>query len=181
MPKDEDENKNDSPPATGGGTNDGLGDAGKRALQAERERAKKAEADAKATRDELAKLKAADDAKKSDMDKLIEKISAMEKRAADAEQRALLGEVVAETGLSMAKVQRLRGSTVEELMTDAESVFDWKPKPEGDQPTPSTPSTPSTPPIVRQREKLTPDPGPGSTSPPVEDDRSKILAAIPRL
>lgn len=121
-----------TPPATGGnGTNDGddgLGDAGKRALQAERERAKKAEADVKAVRDELAKLKVDDDAKKSQMDQILAKLDASEKRSAEAERRAVLGEVVAETGLSMAKVSRLKGDTIEDLMVDAGEVFDWKPK-----------------------------------------------------
>lgn len=164
--------KNDSniPSAKDGNgpDDDGLGDAGKRALQAERDRAKKAEADAKAARDELAKIQADQTASQSQMDKVLAKLDAAEKRATEADRRALHGEVVAATGLSMAKVARLKGETVEELMADAAEVFDWKPKDEksdkdksgdksGDKPEGEGDKPPN--PYARPREALKVDPG----------------------
>lgn len=150
--------------------------------------ARKHEDQNKAARADLDKLKATGDATKSDMDKVMAKLEAAEKRAAEADRRALHGEVVAATGLSMAKVGRLKGETVEELMSDAEQVFDWKPKTDDGKPAgdgkPAEGAPPAAVPAAdpqygRPKEKLTPDPGAGI--PPVVDDRTKILAAIPRL
>lgn len=156
-----------APPATGGNDDDGLGDAGKRALQAERDRAKKAEQQLKQARDELAELKKTGDATKSAMDKVLAKLEAAEERSQNAEQRALHGEVVAATGLSMAKVARLKGGTVEELMADAEEVFDWKPADDKGEGGPTPPGEPAqtrpedkgSKPYGRPRENLTADPG----------------------
>lgn len=182
-------NDNGGQPATGQTPpepDDVLGDAGKRALQAERERAKKAEADAKAVRDELAKLKADDDAKKSQMDQILAKLDASEKRSAEAERRAMLGEVVAETGLSMAKVSRLKGDTIEELMADATEVFEWKPDDKsgdrGNDGAGGTGGTGGTPDpdddgtaYVRPKENLTAQPG---QVPEKKEDETKIAEQI---
>jgi len=152
-----------APAATG---EDALGDAGKRALQAERERARRAEAEAKAARDELAKLKADSDSSKSDMERVLAKLAEMEKKAQAAERKAVLAEVASKTGLSMAKVSRLQGDTVDELLADAGEVFDWKPddgkadKPAGDEGTPAEGR--ELPPSGRPTETLRPGAVPGS-------------------
>ena len=113
--------------ANGDGSNDEpLGDAGKRALQAERERARKAEAEAKAARDELAKLKADSDSSKSDIQKLTDKVDKLTERAEKAERRAVLTEVSKRTGLPMSKVERLQGETEDDLIADAVEMFDVK-------------------------------------------------------
>lgn len=153
-------------------------DTGAEKLQAEVDKwkalARKHEGESKKMRDELDALKKAGDTTKSDMDKVIAKLDAAEKRAAEADRRALHGEVVAATGLSMAKVARLKGETVEELMADAAEVFDWKPKdeesggegksgkgagekPKGDESKGEQEKSPN--PYARPREALKPDPG----------------------
>jgi hypothetical protein len=115
----------DKPPATGDNTTGStdLGDAGKRALQAERDRARTAEAEAKAAREELAKLKADGDASKSELQKLLGKFEEMEKRASEAEQRALRAEVAEAKKLTAAQARRLHGTTRDELMADADDLL----------------------------------------------------------
>lgn len=112
--------------------NGGATDTDAEKLQAEVDKwkalARKHEDQSKKTRAELDQLKEAGDANKSQMDQVLAKLDAAEKRAQEADHRALLGEVVAETGLSLAKVSRLKGETVDELIADATEVFDWKPK-----------------------------------------------------
>lgn len=63
------------------------------------------------------------DATKSDMDKVMEKLAAMEKQVADAERKALLTEVAAAKGLTPAQAKRLQGSTKEELEADADDLL----------------------------------------------------------
>jgi hypothetical protein len=132
---------------------------------------------------ELSQLKAAGDATKSDMDKVMAKLDAAEKRSQEAERRALHGEVVAATGLSFAKVARLQGETVEELITDAETVFDWKPKADDGAPAGEegkTPAPASTPVATRPpKERLTG--APGVMTEPEEKDPRKLAAQIPRM
>lgn len=112
-------------PATGSSDNDSaaLGDAGKRALQAERERARKAEADAKAAREELTKAKADQDTSKSEIQKVMDKLAAMEKRAEEADTRALRSEVAAAKGVP---VGLLSGSTKEELESSADALIEFR-------------------------------------------------------
>lgn len=107
-------------PATGSGE---LGDAGKRALQAEREKARKAEADLKAARDELARVKSDQDAKKTEIQKVLEKLAAMEQRTEQAERKALLAEVAQSKGLTPKQARRLQGATREELEADADELL----------------------------------------------------------
>lgn len=99
---------------------DQLGDAGKKALAAERKRATEAEK-------ELARYRKAEqdkaDADKSELQKAAEAREAAEKRAVDAESRALRLEVAQEKGLTAAQAKRLQGSTREELETDAEELL----------------------------------------------------------
>jgi hypothetical protein len=113
---------------------DQLGDAGKKALAAEREQRKAAEK-------ELAKYRKADQ-DRVDADKTeAEKRAAAEQRATDAEMRATRLEVAHEKGLTPAQAKRLVGTTKEELEADADEIlrdFPTAPaKPAGPKPDPS--------------------------------------------
>lgn len=112
-----------TPPADG----DALGDAGKRALEAERKARRDAEQALKAAK---ARLDEVDDAKKSDIEKLTEQVSTAKQEAMAATARALRLEVAIETapeGMSLAKVKklasRLQGDSREDLIADAEDLF----------------------------------------------------------
>ncbi|MEV2236692.1 hypothetical protein [Micromonospora sp. NPDC049891] len=85
--------------------------------------ARKHEDNSKTTRAELDKLKQASDTSKSDMDKVMEKLAAMEQKAADAERRALVTEVAAAKKLTPAQAKRLTGATREELEADADDLL----------------------------------------------------------
>jgi hypothetical protein len=104
------------PPADPKPDADPLGDAGKKALAAERDARKAAEK-------ELAKYRKAE-ADKADADKTeAEKRAAAELRAVDAELRATRLEVAHEKGLTPAQAKRLVGATKEELEADADEII----------------------------------------------------------
>ena len=104
-------------PATG---DESLGDAGKKALDAERRKAREAarERDALATR-----LKEFEDRDKSEGEKVAERLTAAETRAAQAEARAARLDVAFEKGLTPAQAKRLVGNTREELEADADEIL----------------------------------------------------------
>jgi len=125
------------PPADSKPDADQLGDAGKKALAAEREQRKAAEK-------ELAKYRKAE-TEKADADKTeAEKRAAADARADAAELRATRLEVAHEKGLTPAQAKRLVGTTREELEADADEVL---------KDFPTVPAKPSTP---------KPDPSQGS-------------------
>lgn len=109
-----------------------LGEAGKKALAAEREARKTLEkqlADQAKQLEGLAPLgKLAEvlgvtpEPGKTDVDTLRERVEAQERRAAEAEIRALRLEVAAEKGLTPAQAARLAGATREELAADADAL-----------------------------------------------------------
>ena len=111
-----------------------LGDAGKKALEAERKARRDAET---AKRDLEAKIKEYEDRDKSDGEKLADKIAAAEKRANDAEARALRLEIASAKGLTPAQAKRLVGSTQEELEADADEILEAFPANGGAKPPPS--------------------------------------------
>lgn len=97
-----------------------LGDAGKRALDAERKRAR----DEKKRADELAaRLKEIEDKDKSETEKLSGKLTEAEQRAASAEARAMRLEVAHDKALTTAQANRLVGTTKEELEADADELL----------------------------------------------------------
>lgn len=114
---DEDETTTDTPAPAGDEA--ALGDAGKRALDAERKARAAAERRAKEAE---AKLKEADDAKLSEVERLQSQVAELTKRAEGAESRADRFEVAAAKGLSLAQARRLVGSTKEELEADADEM-----------------------------------------------------------
>lgn len=140
-----------------------------------REREKYADYDdLKSKADEYAKLQ---ESKKSEEQKLLERIEAAEKRAADAEKSvaeaqvdALRARVAASRGLSEAQAKRLNGSTFEELEADASEIFGEPKDPEEVQP--SRPSSRRPQPALK-----------GGLDPeeePEETDPLKLAAKVPR-
>lgn len=104
------------PPAEPKPETDPLGEAGKKALAAERDARKAAEK-------ELAKYRKAEQ-EKAEADKTeAEKRAAAEQRAADAELRATRLEVAHAKGLTPAQAKRLVGTTKEELEADADEIL----------------------------------------------------------
>jgi cell division septum initiation protein DivIVA len=103
-------------PATGE-----LGDAGKKALEAERREKRAAE---KRANELEARLKEFEDRDKSESTRAIERAEAAEKAAAAAEARAARLEIAAEKGLTPAQAKRLVGETREELEADADELLE---------------------------------------------------------
>lgn len=116
-PKPDPEPKIDSDP--GKGDPDQLGDAGKRALSAEREARQKAE---KAAADALARVKQLEDADLSEKEKAEKERD--EYRTSSESSRALLDryEAAEEAGLPLSWAKRLTGSTKDEIVVDAKQV-----------------------------------------------------------
>lgn len=103
----------------------------------------------------LSKLKDLEDSKKSDEQKLLDRIEAAEKRAQEAEQAvkkaeidALRARVQASHGLTDAQAKRLQGDTLDELTADAVEVFGEPKQPEPEEPAEKN--------FLRPQEKLTP-------------------------
>src|SRR5436190_21097979 len=99
---------------------DGLGDAGKRALQEERRARSEAE---KALKDANDRLKALEDKDKSETQRATDEKAAAEKRAEKAEAELLRITVGATKGLTPAQARRLVGTTKEELEADADDLL----------------------------------------------------------
>lgn len=118
-------------PATGD-----LGDAGKKALDAERREKRAAE---KRAADLEARLKEFEDRDKTESTRAIERAEAAEKAAAAAESRALRLEIAAEKGLTPAQAKRLVGESREELEADADELLEtFKPAATSDDDTTET-------------------------------------------
>jgi len=101
---------------------------------------------------------------KSDLEKLAEKATTAEQRAQAAEQRALRLEIAADKGIPKRLIDRMRGSTQEELEADADELLELlgqKARPPG-----------------RVAENLRP--AGGGDEPPEETDPAKLAAAVPR-
>lgn len=131
---------------------DELGDAGKKALDAERKARRDAENALKAAEHELDKLKADSDSTKSEMDKVLSKIDGLEKRAADAERKALVAEVAQAKKLPAAIAGRLTGTTKEELEADADELIEALGL--GGNDGDDEGAKPKTSPLTRPKEKL---------------------------
>lgn len=113
------------------------------------------------------KLKEFEDRDKSESDKLADRIAAAEKRAGEAEARALRLEVAAAKGLTPTQAKRLVGATQEELEADADELLLSFPAA-----TPATPPPPP-PPGGKAREELKPA-GSNPDAPVDETDVKKL-------
>lgn len=96
----------------------------KSALAKEREARKRFEREAKDNAAAAKKLKAAEDAEKSELEKLKEQLQEQQSRATEAESKALRSEIAAAKGLTAAQAKRLTGSTKEELESDADELLE---------------------------------------------------------
>jgi hypothetical protein len=122
----------DSGSATDAGQHDdvsaGLGEAGQKALAAERKRAAAAERTAKASQkqiDDLSRqLQEFQDRDKTEAQKLAEAKAAAESEASSAKQELLRYRVAAAKKLPTELAARLQGSTEEEMAADADSLLE---------------------------------------------------------
>jgi len=119
-------------PATGPAEGD-LGDAGKAALQREREARKAAEKAQKALE---ARVKEFEDAQKTEAERNAERIKKLEEDAA----KALRYEAADKAGLALSLAPRLNGTTLDELVADAEQLKQLM-----GANAPAAPATPTTP------------------------------------
>jgi hypothetical protein len=162
----------DDTPAPDSGTDTDkpdLGDAGKKALDAERKARRDAE---KALADLQSQLKQLQDKDKSEADKLRDDVARLTKERDDHATKALRLEVATAKGLTAAMAKRLAGSTREELESDADELLaDFAPAGggDGDKPTPGS----------RPKERLRG--GGDPTEEPEETDPRKLAAQISRL
>lgn len=115
-----------------------------------------------------AKAKELEEAGKTESEKLTEKATAAEQRAADAEARALRLEVAHDKGLTPAQAKRLVGATREELEADADELLSSFKSDEKEKPKPTG----------RPRERLRG--GGDPTEEPEENDPRKLAERIPR-
>lgn len=159
-PKDPPDPKPDPDP------DDGLGDKGKKALEAERKARRDAE---KKAQDLETRLKELEDKDKSDGERLADKLAAAEKRATDAEAKALRYEVAAEKGV---KPRWLAGTTREELEAAADEYLTDHP--------PADPGDPGgNPPPRKPVEDL--KGGGDPSAEPTETNPTKLAELVPRL
>lgn len=110
----DDDAKDDAGSGKGSGQKPEAGPEVKRALI-------KAHKEAEALR---LKLKEIEDRDKSETDKLKDRVTVAEKRAEEAEARALRLEVAAEKGLTLRQAKRLTGASREELEADADELLE---------------------------------------------------------
>jgi hypothetical protein len=162
------ENDEKDPPATDGDKKpeEHLGDAGKKALDAERAARKKLEDEVKELRPLAAKAKEAEDAKKGEVERLTEQLAAAtrERDAAMVDRDKF--KVGLAKGLTLTQAKRLVGSTEDEFTTDAdELIADLGAKPGEPKPTPAG----------KPREHL--KAGSGDPDQPVEETDVKALGA----
>lgn len=97
-----------------------LGDAGKKALQEERAKARKA---AKELSELQARLKEFEDRDKTELQKLAEAHQTAEQRATAAESALARYKVATAKGVPADLVDRLKGSTEQELAEDADRLL----------------------------------------------------------
>lgn len=109
---------------------DNLGDAGKRALERERQARRDAEARLRELEPLAAKAKELEDAKKSGEQKLTEEIRALKDDLAQERQQALIAKVAGERGIPTRLWGRLKGTTRQELEADADDLLESFPSKE---------------------------------------------------
>lgn len=162
-----------------------LGDAGRRALEAERRARRDAEAKLKARLKELeplaAKAKELEDAGRSDVEKLSADLQANQSRAEKAESELMRLRVAMRKGLTETQAKRLVGSSEEELEEDADDLLaSFRPaQPEPEEKADEEPVRDPNP-RRRPQERLRPGAVPDADTEPVETDPRKLAALVPR-
>lgn len=153
------------PPATGDEQqhDEQLNEGGKRALDAERAARKRLEHELKELRPLAAKAKQADDAKKDEVQRLTEQLTATTTERDSAALHRDRLKVAISKGLTLTQAKRLVGSTEDELTADADELLaDLGARPGGDK----ADERPG--PSGKPREHL--QPGGGDQAPPEETD-----------
>lgn len=153
-----------TPPA-----DDGMAtDAGKRALKAERDRVKALEAQLADLKPLADAARAAEDANKTEVQRLTEENAQLKKDLGTATVTGARLKVALDKGLTATQAKRLVGDTEEELAADADELLeDLGAKPgEG---------TPAPPPGAKPSERL--KPGNGNPEEPVAETDLKKLGA----
>lgn len=133
---------------------------------------RKHEAQAKQNADAARRLREMEDAEKTETQKLTDKVTAAEKRAAEAEAKAIRYEVATELGIRPRHMKYLAGSTREDIEESAKGILDDFPETYGKS---DTDASQPTRPKERLRSGATPDEEPDETDP------RKLAAAVPRL
>lgn len=114
-----------APDSTPAATEDApLGEAGQKALDAFKARAREAEAKLKELEPLAARAQELEDANKSELEKLTGKLSKTEKEAAEAKARLLRYEVAAEKEVPSKLVPLLTASSKEELEAQADLILE---------------------------------------------------------
>ncbi|MET9550540.1 hypothetical protein ABZY36_35345 [Streptomyces sp. NPDC006627] len=110
----------ETPDASRAHSDEVLGDAGKKALQEERRKARTAE---KQLSELQKRLQEFEDRDKTEAQKLTERAAAAEKSAADAQTELMRYRVAADKKLPAELAARLRGGTPEEMAADADELL----------------------------------------------------------
>lgn len=148
-----------APEASSAQDNAPLREGGVKALQAERDARKAVERELAALKPLADKARELEEAGKSELEKLTERLTAAEKAAEKAStDRARLA-VALEKGLPAALVTRLQGSTEDELRADADALLSLIPQ------APQVPTTPK------------PDPSQGARGAAATDIDARIAKA----
>jgi ferric-dicitrate binding protein FerR (iron transport regulator) len=134
---------------------------------------RKHEAQAKSNAEAAKKLAEIEEASKTETQKLTDRASAAEKRAAEAEAKATRYEVAAEVGIKAKHMKYLTGSTREEIEESAKGILADFPE------TYASSDTDGTPQPTRPKERLRPGAAPSEE--PDETDPRKLAASVPRL
>lgn len=109
------------PEATDTDASDSLGDAGKKALTAERQRAAAFQRQANEYK---ARLEAIEAEKLSDIERARKAAEEANARAEQAERNAMRRQIALEKGVPASLVDRLRGDTADEIAADADSLLE---------------------------------------------------------
>lgn len=151
-------------------------------FDAERAKAKiaKANSEARNLRERLrvaeekaARLDEIEEADKTETEKLTAKLAEYERKAQEAEQRAMRAEVAASKGLTPAQAKRLVGSSLEELEADADELLEsFKPQEGSDDD--------GTPPPASGRPTEHLRGGTDPTQEPEVTDPAKLAEQVPR-
>jgi len=174
MPDDPKPNDDPKPDDAGGGEEPTGGEPDWKA-EAEKYKAlsRKHEARAKENYDKAKRLDELEEANKTETQKLADKATEAEKRAAAAEAKATKYEVAAELGIQPKHMKYLHGATKEEIeesakgiLEDFPEIYDAKPDTDAGKPT-------------RPKERLRPGAAPSEE--PEETDPRKLAADLPRL
>jgi hypothetical protein len=135
---------------------------------------RKHEGQAKANAAAAKRLEEIEEANKSEAQKLADKVTVAEKRAADAEARATRYEVASELGIKAKHLKYLTGSTREEIEESAKGILEDFPETYAGSDTDDGKSKPTRP-KERLRSGAAPDEEPDETDP------RKLAAMVPRL